>query len=160
MSLTYATAPTAPLALREVGPSPPKAPRLLDRVREAQNQALSALLFLYREVLQQDLPWLDDVVRARRPVRQSRHPNRPRASWSSRRQHHDDLHACSQSRARGCPKPGGRDGPVTPRLAQHRSSQCPVCILGLYIRAPRTRRRCQVLVVQHLSSSATIGRPC
>lgn len=34
-----------------------------------QNQALSALLFLYREVLRQDLPWLDDVVRAKRPVR-------------------------------------------------------------------------------------------
>jgi len=30
-----------------------------------QNQALSALLFLYREVLGQDLPWLDDVVRAK-----------------------------------------------------------------------------------------------
>jgi integron integrase len=34
-----------------------------------QNQALSALLFLYREVLDQDLPWLDDLVRARRPPR-------------------------------------------------------------------------------------------
>ena len=34
-----------------------------------QNQALSALLFLYRNVLQQDLPWLDGIVRARRPVR-------------------------------------------------------------------------------------------
>ena len=34
-----------------------------------QNQALSALLFLYRHVLEQDLPWLDDVVRARRPAR-------------------------------------------------------------------------------------------
>lgn len=34
-----------------------------------QNQALSALLFLYREVLGQTLPWLDDVVRARRPAR-------------------------------------------------------------------------------------------
>jgi len=34
-----------------------------------QNQALSALLFLYREVLRQDLPWLDGVVRAKRPVR-------------------------------------------------------------------------------------------
>jgi integron integrase len=34
-----------------------------------QNQALSALLFLYREVLQQDVPWLDDVVRAKRPAR-------------------------------------------------------------------------------------------
>jgi integron integrase len=32
-----------------------------------QNQALSALLFLYREVLDVELPWLDDVVRARRP---------------------------------------------------------------------------------------------
>lgn len=34
-----------------------------------QNQALSALLFLYREVLNQDLPWLQDVVRAKRPAR-------------------------------------------------------------------------------------------
>jgi len=32
-----------------------------------QNQALSALLFLYREVLAVDLPWLEDVVRAKRP---------------------------------------------------------------------------------------------
>ena len=32
-----------------------------------QNQALGALLFLYREVLGQNLPWLDDLVRARRP---------------------------------------------------------------------------------------------
>jgi integrase len=34
-----------------------------------QNQALSALLFLYREVLQQPLPWLDNVIHAKRPVR-------------------------------------------------------------------------------------------
>ena len=34
-----------------------------------QNQALSALLFLYREVLQQDLPWLQNVRRAKRPRR-------------------------------------------------------------------------------------------
>ena len=34
-----------------------------------QNQALSALLFLYREVLELDLPWLDEVVRAKRPLR-------------------------------------------------------------------------------------------
>jgi integrase len=32
-----------------------------------QNQALAALLFLYREVLGAELPWLDDVVRAKRP---------------------------------------------------------------------------------------------
>jgi site-specific recombinase XerD len=34
-----------------------------------QNQALSALLFLYREVLEQELPWLDDIVRAKNPER-------------------------------------------------------------------------------------------
>jgi integron integrase len=33
-----------------------------------QNQALSAILFLYREVLEKDLPWLDGLVRAKRPV--------------------------------------------------------------------------------------------
>jgi integron integrase len=30
-----------------------------------QNQALCALLFLYREVLEEDLPWLDQIVRAK-----------------------------------------------------------------------------------------------
>jgi integron integrase len=34
-----------------------------------QNQALSALLFLYREVLKINLPWLDGVVRAKTPQR-------------------------------------------------------------------------------------------
>ena len=34
-----------------------------------QNQALSALLFLYKEVLGQPLPWLDDLERAKRPAR-------------------------------------------------------------------------------------------
>jgi hypothetical protein len=34
-----------------------------------QNQALSALLFLYREVLELDLPWMSEVVRAKRPAR-------------------------------------------------------------------------------------------
>jgi integron integrase len=34
-----------------------------------QNQALSALLFLYRWVLEDPLPWLDELVRARRVVR-------------------------------------------------------------------------------------------
>jgi integron integrase len=34
-----------------------------------QNQALSALLFLYREVLGIDLPWMDGVTRAKRPRR-------------------------------------------------------------------------------------------
>ena len=34
-----------------------------------QNQALAALLFLYREVLGLQLPWMDTVVRAKRPAR-------------------------------------------------------------------------------------------
>jgi integron integrase len=34
-----------------------------------QNQALSSLLFLYREVLGVELPWLESVVRAKRPRR-------------------------------------------------------------------------------------------
>ena len=34
-----------------------------------QNQALSALLFLYRNVLARELPWMDEIVRAKRPQR-------------------------------------------------------------------------------------------
>lgn len=34
-----------------------------------QNQALAAVLFLYRHVLGVDLPWLADLVRAGRPAR-------------------------------------------------------------------------------------------
>lgn len=34
-----------------------------------QNQALAAILFLYRIVLGQPLPWIEDVVRAQRPER-------------------------------------------------------------------------------------------
>ncbi len=34
-----------------------------------QNQALAALLFLYKQVLGQDLPWLGEVVRAKKPTR-------------------------------------------------------------------------------------------
>ena len=34
-----------------------------------QNQALSALLFLYRDVLQKPLDWIDNIVRAKRPSR-------------------------------------------------------------------------------------------
>jgi integron integrase len=120
----YPTVPAMSLVFREIGPTSPRPPKLLDRVREAnrlrhgsrsteksyvgwirryilfhgkrhpaemgaaevtrflsslavqgkvaastQNQALSALLFLYRHVLQQELPWLEDVVRAKRPKR-------------------------------------------------------------------------------------------
>lgn len=38
-----------------------------DVAANTQNQALSALLFLYRQVLGMDLPWLDGIVRAKRP---------------------------------------------------------------------------------------------
>jgi hypothetical protein len=49
-----------------------------------QNQALAALLFLYRNVLGLELPWLDEMVRAARPHRLpvvlSRDERRPRAA--------------------------------------------------------------------------------
>ena len=35
----------------------------------SQNQALSAILFLYKEVLEKDIGWLDNVERAKRPAR-------------------------------------------------------------------------------------------
>jgi len=34
-----------------------------------QNQALAAILFLYRHVLDRDLPWLDHLIRAKKPQR-------------------------------------------------------------------------------------------
>ena len=34
-----------------------------------QNQALSAILFLYREVIKKEIGWIDDVARAKRPQR-------------------------------------------------------------------------------------------
>ena len=34
-----------------------------------QNQAMNAILFLYRHVLKQDLGWLEDVTRAKQPAR-------------------------------------------------------------------------------------------
>jgi integron integrase len=40
-----------------------------DVAAATQNQALSALLFLYREVLGAPLPWLDALERAKRPAR-------------------------------------------------------------------------------------------
>ncbi len=41
-----------------------------------QNQAFGALVFLYREVLKQDLLWIEDIERAKRP---------PKCRWRSRR---------------------------------------------------------------------------
>lgn len=40
-----------------------------DVAAATRNQALPALPFLYREVLAVELPWLDDVVRAKRQQR-------------------------------------------------------------------------------------------
>ena len=34
-----------------------------------QNLALSAILFLYREVMEVDLPWLDSFTKSKRPAR-------------------------------------------------------------------------------------------
>ncbi|MBI4755047.1 MAG: integron integrase [Betaproteobacteria bacterium] len=40
-----------------------------DVAAATQNQALSAILFLYKEVLEMPLPWLDAVERAKKPAR-------------------------------------------------------------------------------------------
>lgn len=40
-----------------------------DVAAATQQQALSALLFLYRQVLELDLPWLTDLVRPKKPAR-------------------------------------------------------------------------------------------
>ena len=40
-----------------------------DVAASTQNQAQCALLFLYQEVLGVDVPWLDDVERARQPIK-------------------------------------------------------------------------------------------
>ncbi len=40
-----------------------------DVASSTQNQALAALLFLYREVLEQPLPWLNNLTRAKKPER-------------------------------------------------------------------------------------------
>ena len=34
-----------------------------------QNQALCSILFLYKEVLEQDIGWLNDMTRAKRPAK-------------------------------------------------------------------------------------------
>lgn len=65
-------------------------------------ETLGAPLFLYREVLEVDLPWLDGIVGARRPERLPIVLTRRRP-----------------------------DGPLTMRVARRRAPQCPVDILGL-----------------------------
>ena len=53
-----------------------------------QNQAKAALLYLYKQVLGVDLPWLDEVVQAKRPRRLPVVPRNLRTA-PSRRVHHD-----------------------------------------------------------------------
>jgi site-specific recombinase XerD len=69
-----------------------------------QNQALSALLFLYREVLGVDLPWLEDVVRAKRPqylpVVLTR--DETRALLQQLNGCHGSWHSCYTARAFAC----------------------------------------------------------
>src|SRR5947208_14843519 len=43
--------------------------RDLNVAASTQNQALSALLFLYKEVLKQEIGWLDRVERVKKPAR-------------------------------------------------------------------------------------------
>jgi hypothetical protein len=155
--LTYPVGNAAPLIAREDGSPASRAPRLLDRVRDAvrarhysrrtekayvgwirryivfhgkrhpaemgapeitrflsslavqgnvaastQNQALSALLFLYREVLEQDLPWLDEVVRAKRPVRLPSPGVRSRASSAASAACPVSWPSCCTARASAC----------------------------------------------------------
>jgi site-specific recombinase XerD len=47
------------------GPSPKDLWTSIDLSSSTQNQALSALLFLYRHVLEKEFGWLEDVVRAK-----------------------------------------------------------------------------------------------
>jgi integrase len=88
--VAYATAPAQTLGTRlfvcEAGRGDAPKPRLLDRVRQAivarhysrrtekayvhwiKRYIFFHLLFLYREVLGVDLAWLDEIVRAKRPL--------------------------------------------------------------------------------------------
>jgi hypothetical protein len=58
-----------------------------------QNQALAALLFLYKEVLAQPLPWLDALEHAKQPIR------RPTCV------HHHDLYPRAEQRRARREKP-------------------------------------------------------
>lgn len=60
-----------------------------------QNQALSALLFLYQQFLQRKLGFLDDVERAKRPAR------RPRPSSASSRAATASWPICSTAAGSG-----------------------------------------------------------
>ncbi len=89
LELTYSSAPSPPRALRESTPTAPRQPKLLDRVREAlrarhgsRRTEKSYVAWIRRYILfhgkrhpaemgaaEVDLPWLDNVVRAKRSER-------------------------------------------------------------------------------------------
>jgi len=110
-----------------------------------QNQALSALLFLYRKVLEQDLPWIDGVVRAKRP-------ERPPVVLTSRPQQcpaapgRDRLTGFRRPYATA-PRPG--TGAMTATYATHDTRTFPEY-------ADRAGQRLQNSAVRPNSSSATI----
>jgi hypothetical protein len=113
-------------------------PKLLDRVRQAvrlrhysrrteqayvgflsalagrgvsastQNQALSAVLFLFEVVLGQRLGWMNEIVRAQRPARLPVVLSREEvSSRASGREHDDDLHARVESGWSRCAESAG-----------------------------------------------------
>jgi site-specific recombinase XerD len=57
------------MAEAEIGEFLTHLPRDGHVAASTQNQALSAILFLYREVLMREIGWLDGVERAKKPVR-------------------------------------------------------------------------------------------
>ena len=59
--------------------------RDLNVAASTQNQALSALLFLYKEVLKQEIGWLEKVERARKPAKlpYCSHPSRGETNFCS-----------------------------------------------------------------------------
>jgi hypothetical protein len=74
-----------------------------------QNQALSALLFLYKEILKQDIGWL-------------RHSNRAGTPWPQGCEHNDHLHARVESaRNRSQESAGLASG----RIALEQNDNCP-----------------------------------
>ena len=72
-----------------------------------QTQALSALLFLYKEVLGMDVPWMGGMVRAKPPKRIP----------TVLSVNHDDLHACAEPGRQGRQKPARFD------VVQHHSDE-------------------------------------
>ncbi len=85
-----------------------------------QNQAMSALLFLYRDVLGVDLPWLDGIVRAK-------HPCACRSSSLATRS------APCRTGSTGCPtaEPMSRSGSSSPEKIQAAKAALADCLAGV-----------------------------